>query len=65
MVVGILFLDVGPWSNHGAHIQVSLPFSVKPLHIGGYTQCIADTQLTVPLLGFVNVLAMPTCLQSH
>lgn len=65
MVVGMPFLDVGPWSNDAAHIQVSLSFLVKPLHIGGYTQCLADTQLTVPLLGLVNVLAMPTSLQTH
>lgn len=65
MVMRMPVLDVGPWSNDAAHIQVNLPSSVKPLHIEGYTQCIGDTQLTVPLLGLVNVLAVPTCLQTH
>lgn len=65
MVMCMPFLDVGVWSNDAAHIRVSLPSLVKPLHIEGYTQCIGDTQLTVPLLGLVNVLAIPTCLQTH
>lgn len=65
MVVRMPFLNVGLWSNDAAHIQVSLPSSVKPLHKGDCTQYIGDTQLTVPLLGLVNVIAMPTCLQTH
>lgn len=34
MVMCMPFLNVGPWSNDAAHIQVSFPSSVKPLHIG-------------------------------